>query len=397
MQPDGKKEIVSENGGSPNGLAIGPDGAVYVCNSGGYGSHDMGGLTIPDSYLPGHHSGGRIERVDLATGEVTVLYRECDGHELIGPNDLVFDETGGFWFTDHGRWRERDKTHGGLYYARPDGSEIREVVYPLDGPNGVGLSPDGKRVYAAETYAGRLFAWDLAGPGEVAAPAPPVGNGGELVCGLPGMQLFDSLAVDGDGNVGRRDARERRDHRDRAGRQQRRARAVPRPDGDQHLLRGRRSAHRLRDVLGDRKAGVGALALAGPEAGLLALWSPGQIRRRVHRCTAHSGGDAEDRAAPGGVFGVVGGHDVEVVLIAAGETERRDRLRGHLEHAVDLAVGVRRTTHPARADATQRRPRASTAIPSGAPGGKWNARRSPAVPSSAIVCTRITLLRVSEW
>src|SRR5262249_10751879 len=25
--PDGKKEIVSENGGSPNGLAIGPDGA----------------------------------------------------------------------------------------------------------------------------------------------------------------------------------------------------------------------------------------------------------------------------------------------------------------------------------------------------------------------------------
>jgi hypothetical protein len=114
---------------------------VYVCNSGGYGSHDMGGLTIPDSYLPGHHSGGRIERVDLATGEVTVLYRECDGHELIGPNDLVFDETGGFWFTDHGRWRERDKTHGGLYYARPDGTEIREVVYPLDGPNGVGLSP----------------------------------------------------------------------------------------------------------------------------------------------------------------------------------------------------------------------------------------------------------------
>jgi gluconolactonase len=201
VQPDGKKEVVSENGGSPNGLAIGPDGAVYVCNSGGWGSHDLGGITIPDSYLPEDHTGGRVERVDLATGEVTVLYRECGGHQLIGPNDLVFDDTGGFWFTDHGRWREREKTHGGLYYARPDGSEIREVVYPLSEPNGVGLSPDGQRVYAAETFAGRVWAWDLAGPGELAAPAPPVGNGGELVHGLPGMQLLDSLAVDSAGNV----------------------------------------------------------------------------------------------------------------------------------------------------------------------------------------------------
>ena len=50
------------------------------------------------------------------------------------------------------------------------GSEIREVVYPLDGPNGVGLSPDGKRIYAAETYTGRVFAWELSGKSNTRRP-----------------------------------------------------------------------------------------------------------------------------------------------------------------------------------------------------------------------------------
>ena len=36
VHPDGRKETVAEPGGSPNGLAIGPDGALYVCNSGGW-------------------------------------------------------------------------------------------------------------------------------------------------------------------------------------------------------------------------------------------------------------------------------------------------------------------------------------------------------------------------
>ena len=198
---DGATEVVSENGGSPNGLAVGPDGALYVCNSGGWGSHDLGGIVIPDQYLPDDHSGGRIERVDPATGEVTVLYSEVDGHPLIGPNDIVFDAAGGFWFTDHGRWQERVKTHGGLYYALPDGSSVREVAYPLDAPNGVGLSPDGSRVYVAETPTGRLHAWDLSGPGQLAVETPRGVAGGQMLCGLPGYQLFDSLGVDGDGNV----------------------------------------------------------------------------------------------------------------------------------------------------------------------------------------------------
>jgi gluconolactonase len=201
IHPDGRIEVVADCGGSPNGLAIGPDGAVYACNSGGWAHHEVLGMQIPDTMMPPDHSGGRIERIDLATGEVTVLYTECDGHPLIGPNDIVFDAAGGMWFTDHSRNRERDKPHGGVYYAQPDGSSIREVLYPLDAPNGIGLSPDGSRLYVAETHQGRVFAWDITAPGQVSLPDLAVGAGGELLCGLPGMQLFDSLGIDSDGNV----------------------------------------------------------------------------------------------------------------------------------------------------------------------------------------------------
>jgi gluconolactonase len=200
VHPDGRKETAAEPGGSPNGLAIGPDGALYVCNSGGWDFLELGDFTIPVPELPSHHSGGRIERVDLASGDVKVLYTECDGHPLIGPNDLVFDAHGGMWFTDHARRDGLEQHVGAIYYAQPDGSSIREVVFPSESPNGIGLSPDGARVYAAETHTGRVYAWDVTGPGEVVRG--PDGHAvGQMLCGLPGMQLFDSLAIDGDGNV----------------------------------------------------------------------------------------------------------------------------------------------------------------------------------------------------
>src|SRR5262249_40282319 len=108
---------------------------------------------------------------------------------------------GGFWFTDHGKIRDRDRDRTGLYYAAADGSRITEVVFPLDAPNGVGLSPAGDRLYVAETYTGRLWSWGVTGQGRRDTTSPFGPGGATLVCGLPGYQLFDSLAVDGDGNV----------------------------------------------------------------------------------------------------------------------------------------------------------------------------------------------------
>src|ERR1044071_363952 len=35
IAPDGSKSEIGKAGGGPNGLALGPDGALYVCNNGG--------------------------------------------------------------------------------------------------------------------------------------------------------------------------------------------------------------------------------------------------------------------------------------------------------------------------------------------------------------------------
>lgn len=198
--PDGTVDVVAHLGGGPNGAAVGPDGAVYVCNSGGFTFTDVGGLLLPGDQ-PDDYAGGSVQRVDLGTGEVTTLYESCGGHPLRGPNDLVFDADGeGFWFTDHGKTRPRDRDRGGLYWARTDGSEVREVAHPLDAPNGVGLSPGGDRVYVAETYTARVWAWDVIGQGEV-AHLPLVPGGGTFVHGSATFRYFDSLAVEQGGNV----------------------------------------------------------------------------------------------------------------------------------------------------------------------------------------------------
>jgi gluconolactonase len=147
------------------------------------------------------YSGGRIEAVDLRSGAVEVLYTETDKGPLKGPNDLVFDREGGFYFTDLGKVRAHEMDRGAVYYAKADGSLIREVVFPIFTPNGIGLSPDGRVLYVAETETARLWAFDLKGPGAIERHPFPSPYGGRLVVGLGGYNRFDSLAVDAQGNI----------------------------------------------------------------------------------------------------------------------------------------------------------------------------------------------------
>jgi gluconolactonase len=199
VKPDGTTQVIATPGGGPNGLAIGPDGHIYCCNNGGnFEMIERDGLMIP-GHTPETHKGGRIERINIATGKVEVLYDSCDGAKLLAPNDIVFDTAGGFWFTDHASNNHERRLHGALYYAKADGSKITKVLRELMTPNGVGLSPDGKHVYYAETMPGRLWDLPLTAPGEAAiaggfTPANFVGA-------YPGLAYFDSLGVQADGGV----------------------------------------------------------------------------------------------------------------------------------------------------------------------------------------------------
>jgi len=181
---NGRTEVVCEIGGGPNGAAIGPDGALYLCNNGGL---DL--VRFQNAHGPGHE--GRIERVDLATGKFERLYDACGGIALQAPNDIVFDADGRMWFTDLGKTHDGVRTASGLFSAQPDGSDVVAINRHAVSYNGVGLSPDERHVYVADTHQARLWRYDR----RLEAQRPA------WVATAPGPVGFDSLAVTATGNI----------------------------------------------------------------------------------------------------------------------------------------------------------------------------------------------------
>ena len=95
VKPDGSTEVVAHTGGGPNGLAVGPDGAFYVCNNGGFMWRTEMNLLRPAGPAS-DYTGGRIERVDPKTGAVTVLYDRCGPHSCLGRTISCSTASAGF-------------------------------------------------------------------------------------------------------------------------------------------------------------------------------------------------------------------------------------------------------------------------------------------------------------
>lgn len=152
-----------------------------------------GGLVIGDS-------GNRcVSRIDLKTQKKTVLAAGFEGKRFNSPNDLVLARDGAIYFTDppwglKGDWNSpyRQTDYSGVYRLGTD-----NVVTMIDRtvePNGIGLSPDGKTLYATDRKSGWV-AWDLDAKGAPTARRQFVDRA------ATGIDGGDGLKVDRNGNL----------------------------------------------------------------------------------------------------------------------------------------------------------------------------------------------------
>lgn len=189
---DGRRVVLAEPGGSPNGAGFDDDGTLFICNNGG-------------NWGPNASTGGRpglggglaaIQAVEPDGAFATVL-TEIDGVELASPNDLAIDPAGGIWFTDP-VWATRDargsapasaSPPGAVCWTDAEGAAVRAHVGMVF-PNGIVLSPDGSELYVGETGTGRILAFPIRGRGELGEPQVrwDLGPGG-----LPDGMALDSL------------------------------------------------------------------------------------------------------------------------------------------------------------------------------------------------------------
>src|SRR5688572_13308850 len=67
----GAVSLIAKVGGGPNGLAIGQDKALYVCNNGGNDYREENFLAVGPAI---DYSGGFIQRIDMTTGHFRTIY-----------------------------------------------------------------------------------------------------------------------------------------------------------------------------------------------------------------------------------------------------------------------------------------------------------------------------------
>jgi len=165
----GECEVVANTGGSPNGAKFHRDGRLFVADK------NRGIITL-----------------DVESGEIETIANSYKTELLRGVNDLVFDGSGGVYFTEpYGS--SAIKPNGRVFYVAADGA-IRVISDNIAFPNGIALSPDETQLYVSEYAAKRILS----------IPSQSAANDFEIpyVVGYTqGGVGADGMAVDAEGNL----------------------------------------------------------------------------------------------------------------------------------------------------------------------------------------------------
>ncbi|MBX2963820.1 MAG: SMP-30/gluconolactonase/LRE family protein [Cyclobacteriaceae bacterium] len=133
LDPNGNYKNITEGKMQTNGLYPYKNGNLIVCD------------------MMGH----RVVEMTPKGQVVKVLADKYDGKPIDGPNDVITDTKGGFYFTDPQFTMEPEKFQPGraVYYVSSDGNVTR-LTEPnaFAMPNGIVLSPDGKTLYINNCY-----------------------------------------------------------------------------------------------------------------------------------------------------------------------------------------------------------------------------------------------------
>lgn len=187
LKPSGFTTGAKFTGAEPgaNGLAFDKEGRLILCQ----------------------HGDRRVARREK-DGKFTTLADKYQGKRFNSPNDLVFHPNGDLYFTDppYGLPKGMDDPakelpFQGVYRLKPSG-EVTLISQEMSRPNGIGLSPDGKTLYVANSDMKKAvwmqFALKDDGtavlPGKVFANAAP-----GVKADRPGAP--DGLKVDVKGNL----------------------------------------------------------------------------------------------------------------------------------------------------------------------------------------------------
>lgn len=166
-----------------NGLAIDPQGRLVLCE----------------------HGDRRVSVLTEGGGKMTLADR-YEGKRLNSPNDLCFDSSGAIYFTDppYGLPRRaddprREMDYCGIFRLDPSG-KLTLLSKQLARPNGIGLSPDEKTLYVAQSDP-ELPIW-MAFPvkdDKSLGEGKTIYNAKEHMKEFPGLP--DGLAVAADGTI----------------------------------------------------------------------------------------------------------------------------------------------------------------------------------------------------